>query len=129
LFLINNSLVFYNPTDTTNVRGDGRDLGSILNDISPNNSHMDINTTIYLNNNHFMFNDTSTTSMLKNNAMANITPGGGELLNFSINMRFNIQNSNERRFIQTLLVIGDVEPGNKSMSFSIRKETDLSTFK
>jgi hypothetical protein len=67
------------------VGGDGRGLGSTLYDIGPNKSHMDITTTIYLNDNHFMFNDISTSQMLKNDAMANITPRG-ELLNFTVNI-------------------------------------------
>jgi hypothetical protein len=126
-FLISESLVFYNPTDTANVGGDGRGLGSTLYDIGPNKSHLDITTTIYLNDNHFIFNDTSTTSMLKNDAMANITPGG-ELLNFTVNMWFYIQNSNNTTNEQTLLVIGEVGPSNKSITLSIQK-TDADKFK
>jgi hypothetical protein len=61
--------------------------------------------------------------MLKNDAMANITPGG-ELLNFSISMWFFIQNSNEITNAQTLLVIGDVEPSNKSISLTITRSPD-----
>jgi hypothetical protein len=46
LKLINDSLVFYNPTDTSTVAGSGSCLGSSIDDISRNDSQMDITTNI-----------------------------------------------------------------------------------
>jgi hypothetical protein len=125
--LINDSLVFYNPTNTDNVIGSGSGVRSILKDLGPNNSHMDITTTLYLNDTHFIFNDISTTQMLKTDAMNNIsTTPFGELLNFTVNIWIYIQKSNDKTEEQTLLVIGDVIPYNKSINLSNKKTADSS---
>jgi hypothetical protein len=124
--LINDSLVFSNPTDTSTVDGSTiddisrnnsqLDITTIddisrnnsqldittIDDISRNNSHIDITTTIYLNETHFMFIDGSTTQMLKTDSMNNVsTTATEELLNFTVCIWFYIQNSNDKTEEQT----------------------------
>ena len=118
-FLLSNSLVFYNPTIPTAVNGSGSGVGSTLTGIGPNKNKMDITTTLHIDDSHFLFGN-STTSILKSDSIKNITPG--ELLHFSVNIWFYIQNSNNTTNEQTLLVIGDVGPSNKSITLSIQKE-------
>jgi hypothetical protein len=48
----------------------------------------------------------------------------GELLNFTVNIWMYIQNVNNKVEEQTLLVIGDVIPYNKSITLSIKKTED-----
>jgi hypothetical protein len=60
--------------------------------------------------------------MLKTDAMNNIsTTATRDLLNFTVNIWFFIQNSNDQTAEQTLLAIGDVGPSNKSITLSITK--------
>jgi len=118
LFLINDSLVFYDPTNQSKVNV----LFRKFNDSSPNNSHLQINygSVGYVNNTHFLWKNSN--RMLISNALTNSTVG--ELVDFSINIWFYISNSNELRNAQTLLVIGDVAPSNKSMSLHINRSPD-----
>jgi hypothetical protein len=115
LLLINDSLVFYDPTNETNVNV--TDLK--IYDISPNNSHIDmlLAPPIYVNNTHLLFNN-DVSHLLKVNALTNSTVG--ELIDFSVNIWFYIQHSNDGdRLDQTLLVIGNVVSGNRSISLTI----------
>jgi hypothetical protein len=118
LFLINDSLVFYDPTNDSNVSN------ITFNDISPNKSHLTnlLNTIPYKNKIHFLFSNGY--AMFKVNALTNSTVG--ELIDFSVNIWFYIQHSNNSDLLdQSLLVIGNVRYGNSSISLSIAQTVNL----